>query len=321
VERGRAALLAARNERVRPALDDKVILGWNALFLRSLTEAAAALERVDWLDAARVNARFLLRELRTDDGRFLRSWQASAEPHPGAGASGRGRHLAYAEDYAGLLEALLSLAELDEIGWIEDATEVADEMLRLFHDRDGGGFFTTGHDAEPLIVRPKELFDNATPSGNSLAANGLLRLAALSGRTGYDEPAFEVLRLVAGFAREHPTSFAHALEALERATTPPIEVAVIGEPDEPATEALWSQVTGRLLPASVVVRARPERGAADLTPLLTDREPVDGRPTAYVCEYYACRQPVTSPERLTAQLDEALAARRGARGATGSAEI
>jgi uncharacterized protein YyaL (SSP411 family) len=321
VERGRAALLAARNERVRPALDDKVILGWNALFLRSLTEAAAALERPDWLDAARANARFLLRELRTDDGRFLRSWQASAESHPGAGASGRGRHLAYAEDYAGLLEALLSLAELDEIGWIEDATEVADEMLRLFHDPDGGGFFTTGHDAEPLIVRPKELFDNATPSGNSLAANGLLRLAALSGRTGYDEPAFEVLRLVAGFAREHPTSFAHALEALERATTPPIEVAVIGEPDEPATEALWSQVTGRLLPASVVVRARPERGAADLTPLLTDRELVDGRPTAYVCEYYACRQPATSPARLTAQLDEALAARRGARGATGSAEI
>ena len=311
MERGRAALLTARNERVRPGLDDKVLLGWNALFLRSLTEAAAALERPDWLEAARINARFLLSELRTDDGRFLRSWQRSAESHPGAGTSGRARHLAYAEDYAALLEALLSLAELDEIGWIEEATDVADEMLRLFHDRRGGGFFTTGDDAEPLIVRPKELFDNATPSANSLAADGLIRLAALSGRAAYDEPAFEVLQLVAGFASEHPTAFAYALEALERAVTAPIEVAVIGEPDDPATEALWARVTSRLLPASVVVRARPERGAADLTPLLTDREVLDGRPTAYVCEYYACRQPTASPDQLSAQLDEALGARRG----------
>ncbi len=310
VERGRAALLSTREERVRPGLDDKVLLGWNALFLRALTEAAAALERPDWLEAARTTARFLLRDLRDDEGRFLRSWQRSAEPHPGAGASGRARHLAYAEDYAALLEALLTLAELDEIGWIEDATEVADEMLRLFHDREGGGFFTTGSDAEPLIVRPKELFDNATPSANSLAADGLIRLAALSGRTGYDEPAFEVLDLVARVASEHPAAFAYALEALERGVTAPVEVAVIGEPDDPGTEALWSRVTGRLLPASVVVRARPERGAADLTPLLTDRELVDGRPTAYVCEYYACRQPTVSPDQLSAQLDEALAARR-----------
>ncbi len=314
VERGRAALLAARNERVRPGLDDKVLLGWNALFLRSLTEAAAALQRADWLEAARTNAQFLMRELRTDEGRFLRSWQASAEPHPGAGASGRGRHLAYADDYGAFLEALLTLAELDEIGWIQDATEVADEMLRLFHDRDGGGFFTTGHDAEPLIVRPKDLFDNATPSPNSLAAHGLVRLAALSGRTGYDEPAFEVLRLVAPLAGQHPTAFAYAIEAIERAISAPIEVAVIGEPDDLSTEALWARVTGRFLPGSSVVRARPQRGAADLTPLLTDRELVDGRATAYVCEYYSCRQPVTSPDALDGQLDDALEARRRHRG-------
>ncbi|MBV8950110.1 MAG: thioredoxin domain-containing protein [Actinobacteria bacterium] len=312
VERGRAALLAARGERVRPGLDDKVLLGWNALFLRSLTEAAAAFGRGDWLEAARANARFLLRELRTDEGRFLRSWQASAERHPGAGASGRGRHLAYADDYAALLEALLTLAELDEIGWIEDATEVADELLRLFHDPEGGGFFTTGDDAEPLIVRPKELFDNATPSPNSLAADGLIRLAALSGRIGYDAPAFEVLRLVAPLAADHPTAFAYALEAVERATTAPIEVAVVGEPDAADTTALWNRVTGRFLPASIVVRARPERGGAELTPLLNDRELVDDRGTAYVCEYYVCRRPVTSPDALDAQLDDALANRRAA---------
>src|SRR5690242_14511716 len=247
VERGRAALFAQREQRVHPGLDDKVLLGWNALFLRSLVESAAALERDDWMEAARANGRFLLNQMRRDDGRFLRSWQARAESRPGMGADGRARHLAYAEDYAALLEALLTLAELDEIGWIDDAIEVADELLRLFHDHEAGGFFTTGHDAERLIVRPKDLFDDATPSANALAADGLLRLAALSGRTGYDEPAFEVLRLLSDLLGRHPSAFAFTLEAVERATGRPIEVAVVGERDDAATAALWRRVVGRFL--------------------------------------------------------------------------
>jgi uncharacterized protein YyaL (SSP411 family) len=303
-------LFAQRERRVRPGLDDKVLLGWNALFLRSLVESAAALERDDWMEAARANGRFLLNQMRRDDGRFLRSWQARAESQPGMGADGRARHLAYAEDYAGLLEALLTLAELDEIGWIDDAIEVADELLRLFHDHEAGGFFTTGHDAERLIVRPKDLFDDATPSANALAADGLLRLAALSGRTGYDEPAFEVLRLVSDLLGRHPSAFAFTLEAVERATGRPIEVAVVGERDDAATAALWRRVVGRFLPGSVVTCAPLAREVADLTPLLADRELVDGRATAYVCEYYACRLPVTDPDALTGQLDDALAARR-----------
>ena len=166
------ALFAAREQRVRPGLDDKVLLGWNALFLRSLTEAADVLGRDDWMEAARTNARFLLRELRRDDGRLLRSWQ-----------EGRANLLAYAEDYAAMLEALLTLAELDDVAWLAEARTVADELVRLFADDDRGGFFTTGADAEALIVRPKDSQDNATPSENSLAADGLLRLAALTGDT------------------------------------------------------------------------------------------------------------------------------------------
>ncbi|HEX4777322.1 MAG TPA: thioredoxin domain-containing protein, partial [Acidimicrobiia bacterium] len=150
VSRARDALFQVRERRVRPGLDDKVLLGWNALFLRSLTEAASALERDDWLDAARTNATFLLRELRRDDGRFLRSWQATAEIRDGWGATGRARHLAYAEDYAALLGALVTLAERDEIGWLEPAFEVAHALLGLFLDHDAGGFFTTGGDAEAL---------------------------------------------------------------------------------------------------------------------------------------------------------------------------
>ena len=297
VRRAVPKLFAARERRVRPGLDDKVLLAWNALFQRSLAEAAAAFERDDWMDAARRNARFLLTELRRDDGRLLRSWQ-----------DGRANHLAYAEDYAALLEALVTLAEVDDVAWLADARWVADELLRLFHDDEGGGFFTTGVDAESLIVRPKEYQDNATPAENSLASNGLLRLAALTGVGRYEVPAEEVLRLLGAVLAEHASAFAYLLGALERLVTPPLEVAVIG--DRGGADVLRREVHGRLLPAAVTVSAAPGAGA-DVTPLLADRALVDGKPTAYVCEHFACRQPVTTPEDLRAQLDAALAARRG----------
>jgi uncharacterized protein len=296
VRRALPKLFEAREQRTRPGLDDKVLLAWNALFLRVLAEAAAALERDDWMEAARVNARFLLTELQRDDGRLLRSWQ-----------DGRAHHLAYAEDYAALLEALITLAEVDDVVWIADARLVADELLRLFHDGKHGAFFTTGADAESLIVRPKEVQDNATPAENSLAANGLLRLAALTGESEYEEPAAQVLRLLGPVLSEHATAFAYLLGALERLVTPRLEIAIVAEGNG---ALLRREVTGRLLPSSVAVSAPPGTGA-ELTPLLADRSLVDGRPTAYVCEHFACRQPVTTPEELRTQLDEVLAARRG----------
>jgi uncharacterized protein YyaL (SSP411 family) len=291
VQRARAALFARRELRTRPGLDNKVLLGWNALFLAALTEAAAALGRDEWMAAARTNAVFLLGELRGDDGRFRRSWRAP--------------YLAYAEDYAALLEALLTLTELDDVGWLADARVVADDLLRLFEDSEGGGFFTTGHDAEVLVVRPKDLFDDATPSANSLAANGLLRLAALTGDFRYELPAVAILEMLVGPMTSHPTGFAYLLGALERRVRAPIEIVIVGDPDDARTQQLHAEITGRLVPAAVTLSAN----AADPElPLLADR-PLRGEPTAYVCEHNACRQPVTTPEELRAQLDAALAAR------------
>src|SRR5207244_7807541 len=140
--------------------------------------------------------------------RFRRSWKAP--------------YLAYAEDYAALLEALLTLTELDSLDWLPDARTVADELLRLFADDHDGGFFTTGHDAEALVVRPKDVFDDATPSANSLAANGLLRLAALTGDARYESPAVDVAEMLARPMASQPTAFAHMLEACERVLTPPL---------------------------------------------------------------------------------------------------
>jgi len=280
------ALLERRSTRVRPGLDDKVLLGWNALFLRALAEAAAALDRPEWMEAARTNARFLLSQLRSDDGRLLRSWQ-----------DGRAAIPAFGEDHAALLEALLTLAEVDDVAWLDDARAVADAMLALFADDARGGIFTTGADAEALIVRPKDVQDNATPSENSLAADGLLRLSVLTGDRAYEERAARWLRTMAPLLAEHPTAFAYLLGALDRWLARPVEVAVVGDTDDPATVALRREVLGRYLP-NVVLLSAPEGVGADRSPLLADRSTVGGTATAYVCERYVCRQPVTDPEAL-----------------------
>ena len=290
VERQLPALLEARAKRVRPGLDDKVLLGWNALFLRSLAEAASAMARDDWFDAARESAEFLLASMRRDDGRLLRSWQ-----------DGRAAIPAYAEDYAALLEALLTLAEVDDVRWLNEARDVADELARLFTDGDRGGFFTTGSDAESLIVRPKDSQDNATPAENSLACDGLLRLAALTGEPVYEERAAEWLRAMAPLLGEHPTAFAYLLAALDRWLAAPVEVAIVGEPADPTTAALRREIAGRFRPNIVWLSAPPDTGA-DLSPLLAGRPLVEGHAAAYVCERYACQRPVTDPEALRALL-------------------
>ena len=245
------------------------------------------------------NARFLLAELRGKNGRLLRSWQARL---PAEGGS-RARHLGYAEDYAALLGALVTLAEVDDVAWLAPAGEIAAGLCSLFADQ--GGFYTTGIDAEALITRPRDVFDNATPSANSLAANALLRLAALTGEPRWQEAGEVAVRAVGPTMGEHPSAFADLLGALERMVTPPLEIAVVGDPADPATAALTGEVRRRFLPGAVSVTAPPGTGA-DLTPLLADRPLADGKPTAYVCQHFACQRPVTDPAALSEQLDEAL---------------
>ena len=283
VEAARARLLAARGARVRPGLDDKVLTEWNAMFVSSLAEAAAVLGRVDWLAAAVGTAELLVAELCRPDGRWLRSWQRPADGRPGGA-----RHLAYAVDHAWLVDAFTRLAEATgQARWIGEARRAADALVALFAD-DGGGFYTTGHDAERLLVRQKDLFDGATPSANSVAAQALLRLAALTGDRGYAERAEGVIRLVAPTAVRHPGAFVHLLAATDMALTGLTEIVVVGErPDLVAP--LWSAYR----PNTVV--AWGERYDSTLW---------EGRRDglAYVCRDHACRAPVSSPEELLAQL-------------------
>jgi uncharacterized protein YyaL (SSP411 family) len=278
VERARLVLFDGRELRVRPGLDDKVLTEWNALFTSSLAEAAFATHDRTWLDAAVGNAEFLLQRLRRDDGRWLRSWQADT------GA----RHLAYAADHAALVDAFVRLAEATgEARWIVEARSVADVMLDLFWDDERGGLFTTGRDAEQLVTRPKDLFDNATPSANSLAANALVRLGALTGELRYHDRADAIIRLLAEPAARHPMAFGHLLAAVDLVTDAVVEVAIAGDrPD------LLTAVRERFLPN--VVLAWGERYES---PIWEGRE--DGK--AYVCRDFACLSPVTD---ATAMLDQ-----------------
>jgi uncharacterized protein YyaL (SSP411 family) len=282
VERARQRLLEARAQRVRPGLDDKVLTEWNALMLATLAEAAAATGEEGWLAAAVANGEFLLTELRRGDGRWLRSWQAEA------GA----RHLAYAADHGALLDAFVRLAEATgDPRWIVEARLAGDALLTTFWDDERGGVFTTGHDAEPLVTRPKDILDGATPSANSLTANGLLRLAALTGDPLLQDRAEQILRLLGGPAGDHPTAFAHLLAAVDLHVHGPTEIAVVGDrPD------LVAAVQRRYLPNAVLAWGTPYD-----SPLWEGRD--EGK--AYVCRDFACREPVTDADALAAQLADA----------------
>jgi uncharacterized protein YyaL (SSP411 family) len=288
LEEGRAALLAAREKRVRPGLDDKRLASWNALMVAALADAGAVLGRADYLDAARACADFLLERMRDGEGRLLRTYKDG----------GPARLNAYLEDQAFLLEALLVLYEATfETPWYERARELADTMVVRFGDSERGGFFSTASDHEELIARRKEVGDHPIPSGNSSAALGLLRLSALSGERSSEERAEEGFRLCGSAASSQPDGFAHLLLAMDFYLSPTREVALVGDPlDQPA-----AVVRSRFRP-HLVLAGGPE--GARLPELLADRPALDGRPTAYVCENFACRAPTAEPAELAAQLGD-----------------
>jgi uncharacterized protein YyaL (SSP411 family) len=279
----RHGLYEARAQRVWPGLDDKRLTSWNALMISALAEAGAVLGRADYLDAARACADFVLRELRDDQGRLLRTFK-----------DGQAKLGAYLEDHAFLLEALLTLYEaVFEPRWFAEARGLADTMIERFADEQNGGFFETASDHEQLVARRKDLEDHPIPAGNSSAAYGLLRLAALTGEHDYERRAVSVLRLLHPIAPRHPQAFGHLLQALDFHLAPVREVALVGE----GREGLEDVVRESFRPHLVLAGGEP-----DGVPLLEGREPVDGRAAAYVCEHFACKAPVTEPGELRALL-------------------
>jgi uncharacterized protein YyaL (SSP411 family) len=297
-------LLAARASRVRPATDDKILTAWNGLMLAACAEAARALPPrsddfnrpeatkvattwdVKWYSLATRNAEFMLNALRPD-GKLHRSWRG-----------GKTTNEVFLEDYAALILGLIELYQTDfDNKWFASALELADEMIQRFSDP-AGGFFDTPADGESLLVRPKDLQDNATPSGNALAVDALLKLAALTGRGDFRDIAEAALRQVADVAVRYPTGCGRWLSAAEFAQARVKQVAiVVSEQGQDSARELVNAVRAGYRP-NVVVAAALHPIKEDAPELLRERPLVDGKSAAYVCEGFVCLRPVTTPDEL-----------------------
>ena len=277
----RRVLFDHREKRIKPFRDEKVLTAWNGLMLAAFAEAAAVLNNSEYLDAAKKNADFLLSELRTN-GRLLRTWK-----------EGRAKLNGYIEDYANLADGLIELYQVSgDVKYLHTARELTDAMITEFWDEENGGFFFTSNDHEELIVRNKDFFDNATPSGNSVAADVLLKLSKLYGEEKYERFASTVLRLSAQQVKRFPSGFGRMLSAMEFMLSPVKEIAIVGEKGSDVEREVWSGYR----PFKVMATG----GAV---PLLEGREPLDGQPTVYVCENFVCQRPVTNAGDLKELLD------------------
>ena len=294
-EDARTRLFEVREERVRPALDDKILTAWNALAIRAFAEAGRIFDERTYVEAAVSCADFVWHHLRDEGGRVLRSWREGI-----AGVRG------FADDYALLAGAFLTLYETtSDLRWFVAARELCDTLLDLFADQERGGFFQTGSDADELVVRPKDLYDNAVPSGNSAAAEALLRLALFTGERKYEDAALSALRLLRDVMTSAPGGFGQALCALDLYLDHSYEVAIVGDPEAADTRALVDEVVrARWRPNLVLAVASPiDADAVEMVPLLAERPQLGEKATAYVCQRFVCRLPVTEASALTSALD------------------
>ncbi|MGB2854754.1 MAG: thioredoxin domain-containing protein, partial [Dehalococcoidia bacterium] len=293
VERSKNKLLKAREQRVRPGRDDKILTSWNGMMLQSFSEAACILEREDYRLAAIASATFLLDELRDGD-LLMHSYMGGKASIPG-----------YLDDYSLLIGGLLAVhqASFDQ-RWLEEAISLADTMIQRFWDREAEGlFYDTADDHSTLFLRPRDIIDSVKPCGGSAAADVLLRLSIITGDTTYESRAVAALSSLHEQMTAHPLAFGNWLCALDFNLASPKEIAVAGVYDKPETQALLRIIHGRYMPNKVLVGVEPsEPYTPKAAPLLENRTMRDGRPTVYLCHKYACQAPTTDPEALQEQL-------------------
>jgi uncharacterized protein YyaL (SSP411 family) len=287
----RAALLAVRDQRVRPGKDDKILVSWNALMIDSMARAAGILGDSKYLDAATAAADFLLTAMRRADGRLLHSWR-----------NGEAKFDAYLDDYSYLINALVSLyeASFDE-RWIDEAVKLADLVLAHFSDTVAGGFFFTADDHEQLIARNKDIHDSSVPSGNAMSATALLRLGKLTGRGDYLEAVRAALESAVGVMRQSPTAAGQLLIAADMHFGPVKEIAILGTDDEEVSQVA-SDLSRRFVPNHVVAARTTGAvaGSTHLDPMFQGKQAAGGGAAVFVCENFACQAPVSGTEQINA---------------------
>jgi len=303
ITRVRETLYQARESRVKPSRDDKVIVAWNGLMIRAFAEAGAILEDAGYLDAARHASEFILNTMasagdETDPSGEFRLHRTFKDA--------QSRVNAFLEDYACLGAGLLALYEATgEVRWFLASQACASTIMKHFRDTEHGGFFDTSDFHETLVTRPKDLYDNAVPSGSSVACELVLRLAAFTGDDTDAAVARDLLARLAKPMTTHPGAFGHLLCALDFAVAKPVQVAIIGTDDDPGATSLIREVHRVYCPNRIIGIARGDMDvviAAEIVPLLAERIAIADRPTAYVCEQFSCQLPTNDPSVLASQL-------------------
>ncbi len=297
VQSWRKKLYEARAGRIHPGTDNKVLMGWNGLMMRAFAEAAALLDNEEYLRIATANADFVLKtmsyEAKGGERRFYRTYK-----------DGRAHIDAFAEDYAAYASALISLYESDfNPVWLREARHMINLLTGHFWDGKSGGFFSTADYHEALVARPKDLYDNATPSANSEAAEALLRLYLLTANSEYEEYALGIIKPLLPALGRAPTAFGRMLSVLDFYLGGAAEVALVGHFGHDDMNAMLRAVRTPFAPNKVVAAYEP--GAEDVArevPLLEGRPAVKGKATAYICRNYICQAPSTDPEEVLAQL-------------------
>ena len=304
IDRIRLLLLEERSKRIAPGIDDKILTSWNALMLKAFAEAGAVFENADWILVAEKNARLLLGQVKDSDGRLLHTWKATANDANGDGLGGEARILGYLDDHAYLIDAVLTLYEATfDYSYIVEAQSLADRMIERFWDRDWEVFYDTSMEHSKLLVRPRDVLDNAVPSGGSVAAISLLRLSVFTGNSEYAEKAEASMKSLISHMQQAPSAVTSWLSAVDILRSDSQEVVLIGSADDPVIADMKRELRSTFSPNTVLAGGTGESSESASSPLLEGREQINGKATAYVCENYTCMLPVTTVAELIEQLD------------------
>ncbi len=291
LEGWRQKLFTEREKRIHPHKDDKILTAWNGMMIAALAFGSRVLANDSYRQAAERAVNFIVKNLRREDGRLLARYREGEAMYP-----------AYALDYACLIWGLIELYQAGmDAGFLELALELNRDMERYFWDEEKGGFFLYGNDAEELLARPKEIYDGAIPSANSVAILNLLRLARLSGENALEEKAARAIEYFAGSIRQAPGGHSLFLTALFNYQQPGQEIVIVGDATDSSTKSMLQLVNQRFLPTSLLVFkdiSNPQVNLEAIIPFIRDMTAADGQSTAYVCSGFTCQQPTTDPKQL-----------------------
>ena len=292
----RKKLFRQREKRVHPQLDDKVLTDWNGLMISAFARCARGLNDASYLKTAKKAADFCLNNLRSQDGRLLKRWRM--------GKAGLAAHL---EDYAFFIQGLIDLYEASlESKYLKHADELTKMTIDLFEDKKDGGFFLTAEDGEKILIRPKEIYDGAIPSGNSVMALNLARLSKITGNIDYEKKLFRIFSSFAGFLKENPAGAEVLLHALDFILAPPLELVLAGDFENNATQSMLTEINQRFMPSKVLVfkdTTKTDATLIELVPFLANQKAIEGKTTFYACRNQTCDKPRTQIQEVIKFLD------------------